>query len=105
MPFVFYYLMLAVLGSVIQFFAVSLKHIVCGISIIWNLNSHIQYFPLNVAGEKFTERVRVKLFGAILRQEISWFDKPENSVGALTTILSVDPTEINKICINYDMGM
>ena len=50
-----------------------------------------------IAAERFSKRLRVEMFRTMLRQEIAWFDRPENSVGALTTSLSVDPTEVNKV--------
>ena len=51
-----------------------------------------------VAGEKFTEVLRLKMFRAILRQEMAWFDRSENTAGILTTKLAVHPTQVNKVC-------
>ena len=53
-----------------------------------------------VAGERFAEQLQVHTFKSVLRQEIAWFDKPENSLGALINMLTADPTEINKVSVN-----
>lgn len=74
-PFVIYYILIGVVLSVLQF---------------------LSYYLLLVSGERFTERLRVQLFGAMLRQEISWFDRQDNTLGSLSARLSVDPTEVNK---------
>ncbi|CAF3353444.1 unnamed protein product, partial [Rotaria sp. Silwood2] len=42
------------------------------------------------SGEALTMRMRMMSFGSMLRQEMSWFDCEENSVGALVTQLSSD---------------
>lgn len=43
---------------------------------------------LGVSGERLTRKLRTMSFRALLRAEIGYFDKSENSVGALTTRLS-----------------
>jgi len=43
-----------------------------------------------IAGEHLTQRMRKLAFSAMLRQEMGWFDQPENSVGALLSRLSAD---------------
>ncbi|KXS13200.1 multidrug resistance protein 1 [Gonapodya prolifera JEL478] len=52
---------------------------------------------LAFAGEKLTRKLRALLFASILHQEIAFFDHPKNSVGALTTKLSQDASEIQKL--------
>lgn len=37
-----------------------------------------------VQGEYLTRRVREDMFAAVLRQEVAWFDRDENSSGAIT---------------------
>ncbi|KAL7719946.1 ABC-type xenobiotic transporter [Entamoeba marina] len=49
------------------------------------------------AGEKLLGRVRTRFYKAIMHQDISWFDRKENSVGSVTTRLSADPTTIKGI--------
>lgn len=39
----------------------------------------IEYFLFGLAGGKLVERVRSLTFQSVMRQEISWFDKPEHS--------------------------
>lgn len=51
----------------------------------------------NIAGEKLTMRVRSLLFETMLKQEMGWFDKKENGVGALCTRLSVDTAYIQGV--------
>ena len=50
-----------------------------------------------VSAEYLTERVRQKTFKAIIRQDIAFFDKPENTTGALTSNLSSDAQSIQGI--------
>ena len=50
----------------------------------------IQVYFLSVAGAKLTSRLRQLTFENILKMDISWFDKPDNSSGALTSRLASD---------------
>ena len=43
-----------------------------------------------VAAERLTLRMRAMAFEAMMRQEIAWFDRPENQTGALCSRLSSD---------------
>jgi ATP-binding cassette subfamily B (MDR/TAP) protein 1 len=45
-------------------------------------------------GERLTTRLRVHLFRAVLRQEVAFFDDPDNSVGALTANLRTDTAAV-----------
>ncbi|KFK30733.1 hypothetical protein AALP_AA6G020200 [Arabis alpina] len=52
-------------------------------------------FPINmylfaVAGGRLVQRIRSMCFEKVVHMEIEWFDKPENSSGALGARLSVD---------------
>ena len=49
---------------------------------------------LTLAGEKLTFRLRILSFRSILQQKIEWFDRLENSVGALCVRLSSDASAI-----------
>ena len=44
--------------------------------------------------EKLIHRVRDQAFRTMLRQDISWFDREENSAGALTSFLSTETTHL-----------
>ena len=61
--------------------------------ISWCLTG-IQGGVFAVIGEKLTTRLRVHLFRAILRQDVSFFDDPDNSVGALTANLRTDTSTV-----------
>ncbi|ACO66535.1 ATP-binding cassette superfamily, partial [Micromonas commoda] len=61
--------------------------------ISWCLTG-IQGGVFAVIGEKLTTRLRVHLFRAILRQDVAFFDDPDNSVGALTSNLRTDTSTV-----------
>ena len=44
-----------------------------------------------------THRIRSKAFGCLLRQEVAYFDRPENSSGAICARLSSDATAIEEM--------
>ena len=44
--------------------------------------------------ERLIHRARDQAFRAMLRQDISWFDRDENSAGALTSFLSTETTNL-----------
>ncbi|CAM0141670.1 unnamed protein product [Umbelopsis sp. WA50703] len=48
-----------------------------------------------VAGERFTERLRAIVLEAILRQEIGFFDEDSHSLGTLTSRLATDAANVN----------
>ena len=49
---------------------------------------------LSISGENLTERLRYTVFESILEQDIEYFDRPDNSTGALTAKLSKDASLI-----------
>ncbi|PIN03579.1 Multidrug/pheromone exporter, ABC superfamily [Handroanthus impetiginosus] len=52
----------------------------------------LQHYFYNLMGERLIARVRLMMFSAILRNEIGWFDKDENSTGSLASKLATDAT-------------
>ncbi|XP_028410025.1 multidrug resistance protein 1-like [Dendronephthya gigantea] len=60
----------------------------CGIGLF------LQNWMFAKSGEALTQRLRRWLFLSLLRQEISYFDKPKNSTGALCSRLSTDVSAI-----------
>ncbi len=50
-----------------------------------------------IAGERLTMRLRKMAFAAILRQEIAWFDKSEDSTGSLCARLSSDAANVQGV--------
>ncbi|CAG2179836.1 unnamed protein product, partial [Oppiella nova] len=65
-----------------------------GIAVAVGLISVAQMTALGVAGERLTLRLRKLAFDAILRQEIRWFDRQDNSCGALCARLSADAANV-----------
>ncbi|KAJ3670699.1 hypothetical protein LUZ60_008125 [Juncus effusus] len=56
-----------------------------------------EYFLFGEAGGKLVERIRSLTFRTIVRQEISWFDEPENSSGKIGARLSVDALNVRRL--------
>ncbi|KAI8147824.1 putative ABC transporter protein [Fennellomyces sp. T-0311] len=61
------------------------------------LGFSLQTIAFEVAGERFTERLRGMLFRAYMRQEVGYFDRDENSMGALTAKIAVDAKNVNEL--------
>ncbi|CAF1182935.1 unnamed protein product [Adineta steineri] len=53
-----------------------------------------QYVAFGIAGAKLVSRLRSKAFACLLRQEVAYFDRPENSSGAICTQLSSNAAAI-----------
>ncbi|XP_022916897.2 ATP-dependent translocase ABCB1-like isoform X1 [Onthophagus taurus] len=64
------------------------------IGIVSGITTFGQWYFINISGEKLTRRVRGVMFEAVLRQEIGWYDRKENGVGAICTKLSSDAANI-----------
>jgi len=56
------------------------------------------------AGMELTSRLRKKAFSAILRQEISFFDNPDNNSGVLCSRLASDATKVQG-CTGGKLGL
>ncbi|CAF1151950.1 unnamed protein product [Rotaria sordida] len=52
-----------------------------------------QYTAFAISGSKLTQRIRSKAFECLLRQEVAYFDRPENSSGAICVRLSSDASK------------
>ncbi|KAK9164536.1 hypothetical protein Syun_005438 [Stephania yunnanensis] len=52
----------------------------------------MQHFFCTIMGERLVSRVRLYMFSAMLRNEISWFDMDTNSTGSLISTLAADAT-------------
>ncbi|BFZ61168.1 hypothetical protein YB2330_002227 [Saitoella coloradoensis] len=70
-------------------------------SLMWLVIAIIELFAyalmsslFGYCSEKMVRRVRDQSFRAMLRQDISFFDKEENSTGGLTSMLSTDATKL-----------
>ncbi|XP_015263372.1 PREDICTED: multidrug resistance protein 1-like [Gekko japonicus] len=64
------------------------------LGIISFITFFLQGFTFGRAGEILTMKIRYMGFKAMLRQDISWFDDPKNSTGALTTRLANDASQV-----------
>ncbi|XP_073103972.1 ABC transporter B family member 11 isoform X2 [Elaeis guineensis] len=56
-----------------------------------------QYYFFAVAGGNLVKRIRSLLFERVVHQEISWFDKPSNSSGAIGARLSTDASTVREL--------
>eukprot|EP00644_Phytophthora_capsici_P007535 jgi/Phyca11/546556/estExt2_Genewise1Plus.C_PHYCAscaffold_210421 len=54
-------------------------------------------YGFGVASNRLVARVRVATYGAMLRQEVGWFDLPENSPGALVSRLTSDSAVLHSM--------
>ncbi|KAI8391124.1 P-loop containing nucleoside triphosphate hydrolase protein [Radiomyces spectabilis] len=57
----------------------------------------VEIISFEVAGERYTGRLRGRLFRTFLKQEIGYFDEEDHSMGALTAKLAVDAKNINEM--------
>ncbi|CAF1233115.1 unnamed protein product, partial [Rotaria magnacalcarata] len=55
------------------------------------------YTAFAISGSKLTHRIRSKAFACLLRQEVAYFDRPENSSGAICTRLSTDALAVQEM--------
>ncbi|MCO5550177.1 hypothetical protein L7F22_003659 [Adiantum nelumboides] len=55
---------------------------------------YVQYYYFGIMGENLTSRVRKMMLSAILRNEVGWFDREENSSARLAARLSTDATNV-----------
>ncbi|XP_014643708.1 PREDICTED: multidrug resistance protein 1-like [Ceratotherium simum simum] len=70
----------------------SLLFLVLGI--ISFITFFLQGYMFAKAGEILTRRLRYLVFRSMLRQDVSWFDNPKNTTGALTTRLANDAGQV-----------
>ncbi|XP_058153055.1 ATP-dependent translocase ABCB1 isoform X2 [Dasypus novemcinctus] len=70
----------------------SLLFLVLGI--ISFITFFLQGYTFGKAGEILTKRLRYLVFRSMLRQDVSWFDDPKNTTGALTTRLANDASQV-----------
>ncbi|CAF4163470.1 unnamed protein product, partial [Rotaria sordida] len=65
-----------------------------GIGLITLFTMFLQSFLFALSGETLTQRLRAKIFQTLLRQEITYFDRPENNTGALCTRLATEASDV-----------
>ncbi|KAG9158066.1 hypothetical protein Leryth_000230 [Lithospermum erythrorhizon] len=64
----------------------------------------LQHYFFGVIGERAMANLRETLYTAAVKNELAWFEKPENSVGALTSRLIFETSTI-KIIISDKMSV
>ncbi|DAA30732.1 TPA: Multidrug resistance protein 1-like [Bos taurus] len=64
------------------------------LGIISFITFFLQGFTFGKAGEILTRRLRYLVFRSMLRQDVSWFNDPKNTTGALTTRLASDAAQV-----------
>lgn len=73
----------------------SFLFVIIGIAAFVGMSGQIVSFE--IAGERYTKRLRAAVFQAYMRQEVGYFDREENSLGALTAKLAVDAKNVNEL--------
>ncbi|UJR20034.1 hypothetical protein I4U23_023168 [Adineta vaga] len=64
--------------------------------LIWIIR-FLQYMAFAISGSKLTRRVRSTAFQCFLRQEVAYFDRPENSTGAICGRLFADASAVQQM--------
>jgi len=77
---------------------ISLMFVVIAIAILVTLG--IQTAMGNLIGESMTKLMRIDIYKKMLRMDMEWFDKPENTPGTLMTRLAADPALVNSLVSN-----
>ncbi|KAJ1624745.1 hypothetical protein T492DRAFT_844520 [Pavlovales sp. CCMP2436] len=73
------------------------SRVMVGVSILQVLMEVARSYGLGVAGEKLTRRLRQSTFASMLKQNIGWFDEPNNSAANLSANLSRDVTLVSAV--------
>ena len=76
-----------------------------GIGVISFFGFSLTSWLFAMSGENLTKRLRERSFRKYLQLEISYFDDPENTTGALTTRLSTDAAKVQEGIFNCSNGL
>ncbi|CAM6007218.1 unnamed protein product [Sphagnum balticum] len=57
----------------------------------------LQHYNFAAIGEYLTKRIRVRMFANILRNEVGWYDRDENSSGSVCARLSTDANTVRAL--------
>ncbi|OMO82843.1 hypothetical protein COLO4_22806 [Corchorus olitorius] len=68
-----------------------------GLGLVILVVGPIQNYFFGVAGGKLIKRIRAMTFEKVVHQEISWFDDPANSSGAIGARLSTDASTVRTL--------
>lgn len=70
---------------------------VCAIGgTVW-LMGYLNKYMFGVVGENVTIKIRMVLYGSIMRKNIGWFDDRENAPGILTSSMAQDTAILNGV--------
>ncbi|CAJ1940399.1 unnamed protein product [Sphenostylis stenocarpa] len=72
----------------------------CGAAILTIIAHAIEHLSFGIIGERLTLRAREKMFSAILKSEISWFDDINNTSSMLSSRLETDATFLRTIIVD-----
>ena len=67
----------------------------CGLAVAAFAVNILQHYNFAVMGEYLTKRIRVRMLTNILRFEVGWFDRDENSSGAICSRLGSDSNMVS----------
>ncbi|KAM7266878.1 hypothetical protein ACFE04_009044 [Oxalis oulophora] len=88
----------------VAYFEPDARQKVAGYSVIFalvgllSLFTHtLQHYFFGVVGEKAMTNLRQSLYSGVLRNELAWFEKPENSVSSLTSRIITDTSTVKMI--------
>ncbi|XP_004234243.1 ABC transporter B family member 9 [Solanum lycopersicum] len=73
----------------------ALMFVVIGVVVM--IVAPLQNYAFGIAGAKLIQRIRSMTFAKLVYQEISWFDDPANSCGAIGARLSSDASTIRNL--------
>ncbi|WVY93657.1 hypothetical protein V8G54_032745 [Vigna mungo] len=68
-----------------------------GLGIVGLVAMTLQNYLFGIAGGKLIERIRSMTFNKVVHQEISWFDHPSNSCGAVSARLATDASRVRSL--------
>ena len=69
--------------------------ILVGVSIVSAVATYFQKVSFGILAENVTKEIRKDLYHSILRKHIGWFDRRENNIGVLTSVMSSDVYTLN----------
>ncbi|KAJ4952927.1 hypothetical protein NE237_029759 [Protea cynaroides] len=72
----------------------------CGGAVLTVIFHTIEHLSFGIIGERLTLRVREKMFAAILRNEIGWFDDIGNTSSMLSSRLETDATLLRGMVVD-----
>ncbi|KAL6176028.1 hypothetical protein ACLB2K_052664 [Fragaria x ananassa] len=72
----------------------------CGAAVVTVIVHAVAHLCMGTMGERLTLRVREKMFSAILRNEIGWFDDTNNTSSMLSSRLESDATLLRTIVVD-----